>query len=321
MDIIQGRTQSSLPKYGKFYVKHLDLYSSEEIDEKNAEYKHYASNKGLPSTEDKLKELEKEGLWSPEKERAIEDERKMIATLKVTKSKFVLKADINSIQKQITDAEKILDERITERMNLVGFTSDLYALKKINEFYVYVTSFKDKELTEALFTQEEFDELHELEISVLIKNYNDLNERYNEENIKRVALSGFFLNSFYLCKDNPFTFYGKPVINLTFHQNELFTYGRYFKNILSELKHEPTPDVMDDPDKLIELFNVSKNSEKLKEKIDQSSATTIVGATQEDLQRMGITATSHDTGVSLAKEAAKKGGSLDMEDLIKIHGE
>ncbi len=96
--------------------------------------------------------------------------------------------------------------------------------------------------------------------------------------------------------------------------------GRYFKNILSDLKHDPDPEIMDDPDKLIEMFNVSKNSEKIKEKMSDSDATTVVGATQEDLERMGITSPHEDGAVSLSKAAAEKGGSLEMEDLMKLHG-
>ena len=51
-----------------------------------------------------------------------------------------------------------------------------------------------------------------------------------------------------------------------------------------------------------------------------NDATTVVGATKEDMQRMGITAGPQDTGISLSKEAAKRGGSLNMEELINLHG-
>ncbi|NBV98834.1 MAG: hypothetical protein EBR67_04905, partial [Proteobacteria bacterium] len=48
-------------------------------------------------------------------------------------------------------------------------------------------------------------------------------------------------------------------------------------------------------------------------------ATSIVGATKEDLKRLGLKEDKTD-GIDLAKEAAKKGGKLDMQDLIKLHG-
>ena len=79
-------------------------------------------------------------------------------------------------------------------------------------------------------------------------------DRFADINLKRVAVSGFYLNNFYLCKDNPFIFYGKPVVGLTYPQTELFSFGRYFKGILTEIKPPPTEEQLDDPDKLIEML-------------------------------------------------------------------
>lgn len=321
MDVIRGYNKSYLEKFGTFYLKHIDLFSSEEIDERKKEYENHAKSKGLPTEEEKLKDLEKEGLWSSEKDTRIKECLQQASALKITKSKFILQADMDSIQKQIENIQQEHAEIASEKLELVGYTVESYATKKVNEFFIYTTSYKDIECTVPLFSREVFEEIHEKDIFLLIANYNTLSAMYSDDNLKRVALSGFFLNSFYLCEDNPFIFYGRPVVELTFNQNELFSFGKYFKHILSELKHDPDPETMSDPDKLIDLFNVSKNSDKIKQKMDESSATTVVGATQEDMKRMGLTSGQPDGAVSLAKAAAEKGGSLDMNDLIKLHGE
>ena len=320
MDILRGYSKAHVKKFGDFYFSHLNLFTSEEIDEKKQEYENHAKSKGVPTEKEKLKQLKEDDLWSDEKANQIKDSESLIRSLKVTKSKFVLKADINNIQKQIDDEEEKLVKALNEKEELLGYTVETYAVKKINEFFIYSTSFTDKHLKTKLFTKEEFEELHEQDVQSLVVEYNNVTSCFGDKNMKRIALSGFFLNSFYMCKDNPFTFYGKPVVELTFNQNELFSLGRYFKNILSELKHDPDPEIMDDPDKLIEMFNVSKNSEKIKEKMSDSDATTVVGATKEDLERMGITSPHEDGAVSLSKAAAEKGGSLEMEDLMKLHG-
>ena len=106
-----------------------------------------------------------------------------------------------------------------------------------------------------------------------------------------------------------------------YNQGELFSYGKYFKHILSEMKNKPHPDVMDDPDKLIELYNVGQNADKIKQSMENADASTVVGATSEDLERMGLKAPSDEPqqGISLAEEAAKKGGKLSMEDLMNLH--
>lgn len=87
------------------------------------------------------------------------------------------------------------------------------------------------------------------------------------------------------------------------------------------MKNKPHPDVMDDPDKLIELYNVGKSADKIKESMENADASTVVGATNEDLERMGLKAPTDEPqqGISLAAEAAKKGGKLSMEDLMKLH--
>ena len=320
MDILRGYTKTAIDGFGEFYVKHLDLMSAEEIDERKLQHEEHAKSRGLPTEEDKIKDLKKDELWSDDKDRQIKDNQILIRSLKVTKSKFVLKADMDNVQREIENTEQELIKLSNERYELVGFTVESYAVKKINEFFIYTTSFKEKELKTRFFKKEDYDEFSERDIGILVGNYNSISNFYEEKNMKRIALSGFFLNSFYMCEDNPFTFYGKPVTELTFNQGELFGLGKYFKNILSELKHEPDPETMRDPDKLIELFNVSKNSDKIKEKMSDSDATTVVGATKEDLQRMGISSPQEDGAVSLSKAAAEKGGSLSMEELIKLHG-
>ena len=321
MDILRGYSKVYNSSYGDFYVKHLDTFDSEEIDEKAEEYKNHAIKQGLPSTKEKLEQLKQEESWTDEEDRKISDLEKMITNLQITKSKTLLKAQIDQVKQQIQDTEKELQTLKLEKATLIGYTSDVYANKKINEYYVLTTSYKDKKFKKRLFKKEEFEELQEKDIALLIKYFNDVSEKMGEENIKRIALSGFFLNTFYLCEDNPQIYYGKPVVELTYNQGELFSYGKYFKHILSEMKNKPHPDVMDDPDKLIELYNVGQNADKLKESMENADATTVVGATEEDLQRMGLKGPSDEPqqGISLAAEAAKKGGKLSMEDLMNLH--
>jgi hypothetical protein len=57
---------------------------------------------------------------------------------------------------------------------------------------------------------------------------------FTEGWIKMIATMPSFLNSFFLCDDDPSIFYGKPVIDLTIYQTDLFSKGKYFKSILSE---------------------------------------------------------------------------------------
>ena len=140
--------------------------------------------------------------------------------------------------------------------------------------------------------------------------------------LKRIALADFFTNIFYLCDDNVFNFYGKPVINLTFHQIEIYSYGRYFKSILQNSEDKIPEHIAEDPDKLIEWAESSKNVKDVLEKSSVSdkdgAATSIVGATKEDLAKAGIS--QDEDVIDLSKKAQEQGGKLTMEDLMKLHG-
>ena len=133
----------------------------------------------------------------------------------------------------------------------------------------------------------------------------------------------FFCNYYYLCDDNPHIFYGKPVVDLTFYQAEMFAFGRYFKNLAQDAKVQPPDEIRNDPDKLIEFYEAKKNADAVMDKAneragDKGGATSLVGATKEDLEALGYQQ-GQGTTVSLTDVANKKGGSLSMEDFIQLH--
>ena len=50
----------------------------------------------------------------------------------------------------------------------------------------------------------------------------------------------------------------------------------------------------------------------------EGAATSLVGASPEALQRLGLD--NPNETINLAKKAAEKGGRLSMDDLMKLHG-
>ena len=219
---------------------------------------------------------------------------------------------------------------MAKREELIGFTSEKYAQKKTNEYYVFSSLYKDRDLKEPFFSCEDFDYLSAKELSDLVANYNAVNTKFSSETLKRIALSGFFLNFFYVSEDNPYYFFGKPIVNLTFYQVQLYSFGKNYKNMLQNSKNKPPDEMYDDPDKLTEFFEQGEEAMKVIESLDAKGkdplegkekaggATSLVGATKEDLERLGL---GEDQGeyISLSKEAAKKGGKLDIYELMKIH--
>lgn len=298
------------------YIKHLTHIDSANIDTQSEYFLTKAKEKQIPTAEEQEAYLIREGLWDKKKDKEVREQSSYLANLKVTKSKTPLKADREMIQKSIDETEAKVHKLQEEKANLIGFTAETYASKKANEFYIYYSLYADEECKKKYFTHSEFHSLEDAELHALVEKYNASQIDFNAETIKKIAVSPFFSNSFYLCDDRVWDFYGKSITQLSFNQTELFSYGRYFKHILNECRSKIPPHLAEDPNALIDWYERNKNVEKLmKNSGKEDSVSTIVGATKEDLKDMGY---QHNV-IDLGKEAAKKGGSLSMEDLIRIH--
>jgi hypothetical protein len=319
-DILRGYSVCEF-KDGQFYIKHLSHYDATDLDYEKEKQIKKASESGLEAEADKLKELREAELWSAKEESQIEELEAYVASLNTTKSKLFLSEDRERITQQIEGVKKEISDLEIKRKELMGLTQESFADKKINELYIFSSTFSDQETKTPLFKKEEEEEMDLQELYELIRAYNSQLSVFSGINLKRIALSGFFLNLFYLCKDNPFTFYGKPAMDLTFYQAELFTHGRYFKNILQNSKNRPPDDIMSDPDKVIEWYESSTNAQEAMNKVnkDSSGGSSIVGASRDEMQKLGAVDDT-EKGIDLMKEAAKKGGELNMQDLIKLHG-
>jgi hypothetical protein len=324
-DVLRGHTVIKNRHLGEneFYIKHLNLFDNIQTDKNYNEALEKAKKKNLPTERDQKKYLEEEGLWTKENEREVAELGPYISNLKVTKSKLFLLSQVKPIKKDIEEAERKLESLILERSELMGFTAERYAHKKSNEMYIQYAVYKDKEFKELALDDEKFNHLSDEQLSELTTDYNKATLYVTLDNLKRISLSPFFGNYFYLCDDNPQIFYGKPVINLTFFQAELFAYGRYFKSLAQDSKASPPDDISNDPDKLIEFYEMRKNADEVMQKIDEkagdkSGATSLVGATKEDLKAIGVNSAGPQT-VNLSKLAKEKGGTLSMDDFVDLH--
>lgn len=323
VDILKGYTEAYY-KNTKVYFKHNTSFDSGDIDSKRQDFIRKARNNGLPTESEKEKYLISENLWSKEKDNEIERIRSYILNLKTTKSKLFRNEEIEYINKQINEEDTKLIQLVTERKDLLGFTVEDYANKKVNEYYMYNSLYRERDLNEKYFSENEFDELENKDISAIIQIYNNVSKDFSEKNLKKIALSSFYLSLYNMCEDNPYYLYGKPIIHLTFYQIEVFSYSRYFRNALSDSKHKPSDELYNDPEKLIEWLESSKNAEEMlnkgpkkeNSKSEGAIGTSIIGAKKEDLAKIG----AEEKGISLHNEALKKGGVLSMEDLMKLHG-
>ncbi len=324
-NIVKGYGNVVDEKYGCIFFKHLKLHESAVIENESEVYEKKAKENKLPTEKEQLKYLEKEGLWTSKDESELNNQRKYLDGLRKAKSKLFIKKQIEQISLDIEKTEDKIIKEASRREEQVGFTVEKYVGKKLNEDYIFKILYKDEKFEELFFSEKEFQELSDDEIIRIVNLYSQETQYFNDYCVRKLALSGFFLNIFYLCEDNVMNFYGKPVLELTYHQNELFGHARYFKHLLQESKGSPPEEVLKDPDDFVAWFESNKEAEKAMERgknaQKDNTATSLVGASKEDMERLGLNDTEQGgKSVSLASEAKKKGGELSMQDLMKLQG-
>lgn len=302
---------------GDFFVKHINYEDQILLDDIRKEYFDDAKKRGLPTTEEALLNLKEEGLWTISQENELKQEESFLLKLETNKKNTYLKSQLDSINSQIQSSRQKINKLKNERNSLLGNTCENHADQKVTEEFLRFTFYKDKELQNLYFSNDEFDELETMTIAELVFLYNQNLNNFSDDPLQRLVLQDFFSYYMPFCED-PIHFYGKPIIKLTYNQLRLIIYSRYFKNILTT--NDKIPDeYRKDPEKIIDYVNANEKAKKMMEN-KENAATSIVGATKEDYEYLNLTK-SNAKKVSLSEEAKKKGGSLNMKDLMNLMGE
>lgn len=315
-DVVRGYSTSLIDE--EFvYIKHLTPHDQVELEEIEQKYFKIAEKRGVPTEKDMIDWLKKEGEWSDDEDAEITRKELFVENLKTARNKMVLKSAIEKQTELIDKEEKELKEKKEQKTSLIGNTCEKYAKERMNDFYMIKSFYKDKNLNDVLFSEEVYDELEDYDIRKYILIYNSIFESFSEENIQYTILEDFYSPYLSFAEDS-MQFYGKPFCALTYNQIRLIVYTRVIKNIFDTNENIPES-IRKDPAKLLEFGSSSKEErDKAKDKLSQGAAGTLVGAKDEDYEYLGIEKTKG--GVSLHEEAKKKGGTLNMQDLMKLHG-
>ena len=315
-DVVRGYSTATLDD--EFvYIKHLTPHDQVELEEIEQKYHNDALRRGVPTEEDMLIFLKSEGEWSDKDDKFIRDKQFFIESLKTAKNKMVLKKEIDRQADLIEKETNELVQKQAQKMQLLGNTCEKYAKDRLNDFYMIKSFYKNSDLSEKLFSENEFNELEHNDIKKVVVKYNQIFEVFSEESIQYTILEDFYSPYLSFAEDS-MQFYGKPFCELTYNQIRLIVYTRVFKNIFDTNENIPE-NIKKDPAKLLEFGSSSKEErDKAKDKLSRGDAGTIVGAKDEDYEYLGVE--KPKGGVSLHEEAKKKGGTLNMDDLMKLHG-
>lgn len=328
-DILNGYS-TVLYQGETLYVKHLSDLDHGEIQEyKKISYKE-AKKKGVLTEDEQIKSLVDQELWDDKKEERISHLRDELSSLSTTRRKLILKKQIASVKKEMKVLEDELVALLTEKEELMGITCESYSEKKLNERYVYHCLYKDAKIEERFLSEEEFEELDASELSSLIKVNNEKLLELSSDNIEKIAACPFFLNSLMLCKSSPFIYFGKPVVELTNFQQTLFSTGTRFRSVMEGSGKVP-PD-MTSLGKMVDWYTntipTSGGGGGGGGTEDGAAGQTLFGADKEELK--ALTARKDDgravkdldkEAQSLLKEGGKEKKYLDMNDMLKLHGE
>lgn len=314
-DILYGFTLLNIGNR-KINIKHLtekefcqtnDLYLQEYVKAKKS---------GLLTEKDKIDILIKDMVWSQKQEDQIIALEKEIGLKKLTLSKLFIQSQIKKLREEIKNLEKDLNKIIKEREEILGLTVENYAFKKSNEYVIYL-SFYDEDYNKYFKSDEDFSELEENELIDLIYTYKEYMRMFEVENLKKIAVSPFFSNSFFLSDDNIFYFYGKAITDLTKNQIDLYSLGRTYKGYIVKSGEMP-PENIKSLTELVDWYENRPNLSNLKDKNKDKLGQSYVGASKEEL--MNIASNSKEEVLDLSTEAQKMGGELSFEQILKIHG-
>lgn len=306
---------NSSRKIIKGYAKHFSLQDQIHLDEKYEEYFDKAKSGGIPTKKEALQRMYDSGLWTEEDEKWVASQKEYIKNLEQTKLKLTLDKQIATVQKSIDQVENKLKAKEAKRQKHIGTTCEAYANVQMNSYTMIYSLYEDDLCSSPLFASEDQDYLSHEDIALIIKSYNTSMAELDIEAIKDLSVSPFFTSYFSLIEESPVEFFGKAVHELSFYQLNLLSYARVLRSII---KHTSPPKHFHrDPDKLLEWAEKGEKARKLMEKgNDSEKSFSMVGAKQDDYQKMGVERQGKDI-FNLAKEKeGKKKGTLSIMDFL-----
>ena len=312
-EILQGLTVVR-GSFGSLYLKHLSQFEQREVLSQSKIFEKEGVSKGLPTEKEGLREIIDQEMWSLENENLIKTLKKEIDDLKQTSTQTFLPSQ----QKKILDQSKEKGDELSilenEKTQLIGLTSEKYARNKVQKTIINKILFYDREFKKGVYEDLYLNEnMKEVE---LFKLQRDFFEKFQDSQISEAVLSDYFSMYLPFCEDVMGVF-GKPLADLTSYQLKLISFGRYFLNIFKNSQKDIPDNVARDPELLISFYQNQRN-EKNKTKAQSSEGgSAYFGASKEDIEDIK---SNDERAIDLTEEVKKQGGSLNMEQMMKLHG-
>jgi len=312
-EILQGLTVVR-GTFGSLYLKHLSQFEQREVLSQSKIFEKEGLSKGLPTEEQGLQEILGQDMWSLENEDLIKTLREEVGSLKKTSAQTLLPSQQKKLLSQAKEKEKEMLSLQGEKSELIGLTSEKYARNKVQKTIVNKILFYDREFKKGVYEDLYLNEgMKEVELFKLQRSFF---EKFEDSNISQAVLSEYFSMYLPFCEDVMGVF-GKPLADLTSYQLKLISFGRYFLNIFKNSQKEIPDNVAKDPELLISFYQNQRNERSKTKAQSSEGGSAYFGASKEDLEDIKL---NNERAVDLNEEVKKQGGSLNMEQMMKLHG-
>jgi hypothetical protein len=97
----------------------------------------------------------------------------------------------------------------------------------------------------------------------------------------------------------------------------LISFGRYFLNIFKNSQKEIPENVAKDPELLVNFYQNQKTERPQTKSQHGEGGSAYFGANEEDIETLK---SDNERAVNLSEEVKKRGGSLNMQEMMKLHG-
>ena len=299
-----------------FYIKHLSSLDQVDLEELEEGFFNEAHRRGLPTEEETLERLRDEEMWTTGDDAEITKQESYLKNLETTHKQLYLKTLIEDNVAEQKKAKKKLGELLAVKNNLIGQTCEIHAKSRTSDHFILKSFYEDRALDAPYFSEEKIDELGRDELLQVVIAYNSKILRLNDRNIQNIVLQDFY-SAYFPFSDNVMNFYDKPLFELSLYQVKLIVFTRMFKNIFEGYPKMPE-NIKKDPEKIIGYVNAQDKAKDAISNLDKDGASTIVGAKPEDYEYLGYKQTPK--GASLSEQLKKKGGRMNMKDLIETMG-
>ena len=315
-EAFDGYTEATINDKDVF-VKHMNIRDQRYLHKYYEKYKDLALAKGLDTEKERIKYILEEGIWSEEDDAKIAGIQFELENLKTTIKSIFLPSQQEVMRETIKERSNELAELRSKRAEVMGKTAEDYATVRSGDEILRFLLFKNRELTEHLYTEEEFGNLESWEISKITEISSDIHYRLTDARIQEAVLRRFFSMYLSLCEDAA-GFYRKPITELTIFQLKVALFGKMFFNIFQYTEDIPDK-IKDNPEQLLAYSEAQRNKDSSKSKSglrDDADVSMVFGATKEDVEYLGGDAEK----ANFSKEAEKHGGKLDMKQMMRLAG-